>query len=63
MCDSDRNRGEEEYRKKMIHSKRNEDFGASVTQELWIGEERKTNPNFKFVYHIMNNTCIYLRIK
>jgi hypothetical protein len=28
-----------------------------------LGEERKTNPNFGFVYHVMNNTCIYLRAK
>jgi hypothetical protein len=29
----------------------------------WLGEERKANPNFNVVYHVMNRTCIHLRAK
>jgi hypothetical protein len=25
--------------------------------------ERKPNPNFGSVYHVMNSTCIHLRVK
>jgi hypothetical protein len=47
----------------MIHTKRNEDFGASTAQERRLGEERKPNPNFGSIYHVMNSTCIDLWVK
>jgi hypothetical protein len=34
--------------------------GASAIPESLLGE-RKTNPNFDFVYHVMNITCIDMR--
>jgi hypothetical protein len=32
-------------------------------QERRLGEERKLNPNFGSVYHVINNTCIHLSAK
>jgi hypothetical protein len=32
-------------------------------QERRLEEERKPNPNFGSVYHVMNSTCIHLRAR
>jgi hypothetical protein len=41
-----------------------EDQQAQVQhQERRLEEERKPNPNFGSVYHVMNSTCIHLRAR
>jgi hypothetical protein len=46
------------------HEQEKEDLVAQVQrQERRLGEERKPNPNFGSVYHVMNSTCIHLRVE